>query len=109
MAACPTVWLQSNSKDLDGPFYQRTVRLLELAFDGQFHYGTGPPLPAAPSLVLTEPHPHAPDTGMFYAYVKLKEQESRNLVFLCECVLQGRTHEMSAIVPIFSRSAKWRK
>ena len=46
--------------------------------------------------------------GMFYAYVKLKEQETRNLEFLCECVMQGRTDQMK-VVPIFSRSAKWRK
>jgi len=45
---------------------------------------------------------------MFYAYVKLKEQETRNLEFLCECVMQGRTDQMK-VVPIFSRSAKWRK
>lgn len=75
---------EDNVRDLDSVFYERNVRLLELCFDGQFHY------------------------GMFYAYVKLKEQETRNLEFLCECVMQGRTDQMK-VVPIFSRSAKWRK
>ena len=41
---------------MDDAFFQRNVKVLELAFDGQFHY------------------------GMFYAFVKLKEQEVKNLV-----------------------------
>ena len=46
---------------------------------------------------------------MFYAFVKLKEQETRNLVFLSECVVQRRTEEMAHIVPIFSAAARWRR
>eukprot|EP00558_Chaetoceros_sp_UNC1202_P003340 CAMPEP_0197243484 /NCGR_PEP_ID=MMETSP1429-20130617/8924_1 /TAXON_ID=49237 /ORGANISM="Chaetoceros sp., Strain UNC1202" /LENGTH=355 /DNA_ID=CAMNT_0042703719 /DNA_START=94 /DNA_END=1158 /DNA_ORIENTATION=+ len=44
-------------KSIDDAFYERDVQALELAFEGQMHY------------------------GVFYAYVKLKEQEIRNLVW----------------------------
>jgi len=37
-----TVNVQDNVRDLDSVFYERNVRLLELCFDGQFHYGTTP-------------------------------------------------------------------
>jgi vacuolar-type H+-ATPase subunit C/Vma6 len=47
---------QGGERLVDDAFFQRNVKVLELAFDGQFHY------------------------GMFYAFVKLKEQEVKNLV-----------------------------
>jgi V-type H+-transporting ATPase subunit d len=41
----------------------------------------------------------------FYAYVKLKEQEVRNLVWICECIVQN---QRDAINNFFSDSAPWR-
>lgn len=72
------------AKSIDDAFYERDVQLLELAFESQMHF------------------------GCFYAYVKLKEQEIRNLVWITECILQGQKEEISNFVPIFSQDAPWR-
>jgi len=71
-------------KSIDDAFYERDVQALELAFEGQMHY------------------------GVFYAYVKLKEQEIRNLVWITECILQAQKDEINKFVPVFSHHAPWR-
>lgn len=71
-------------KSIDDAFYERDVQMLELAFEGQMHYGS------------------------FYAYVKLKEQEIRNLVWISECILQQQKEEINKFVPVFSFHAPWR-
>jgi len=73
-----------NDKSIDDAFFEREVQLLELAFDGQMHFGP------------------------FYAYVKLKEQEIRNLVWISECIVQQQKDEINKFVPTFSLSAPWR-
>lgn len=73
-----------NDKSIDDAFYERDVEQLELAFEGQMHF------------------------GVFYAYVKLKEQEIRNLVWITECVLQQQKDEIEKFVPVFSFNAPWR-
>jgi len=71
-------------KSIDDAFYERDVQMLELAFEGQMHF------------------------GCFYAYVKLKEQEIRNLVWITECILQQQKDEINKFVPVFSQHAPWR-
>jgi V-type H+-transporting ATPase subunit d len=74
----------SGEKSIDDAFYERDVQMNELAFEGQMHY------------------------AVFYAYVKLKEQEIRNLVWISECILQAQKDEINKFVPIFSQHAPWR-
>lgn len=70
---------------VDDAFYSREVMLCEMAFEGQFNY--------------------AP----FYAYVRLKEQEIRNIVWACETIVQKQKSKMAQhYIPIFSRMAPWR-
>eukprot|EP01092_Planopodium_desertum_P005700 TRINITY_DN23750_c0_g2_i1.p1 TRINITY_DN23750_c0_g2~~TRINITY_DN23750_c0_g2_i1.p1 ORF type:complete len:376 (-),score=95.80 TRINITY_DN23750_c0_g2_i1:43-1119(-) len=62
---------------LDTAFYQEEVRLNKLAFEQQFHY------------------------GVFYAYVKLREQETRNIVWIAECIAQDNKSKINQYIPIF--------
>jgi V-type H+-transporting ATPase subunit d len=75
----------SAEKSIDDCFYERDVQSLELAFESQMHY------------------------AVFYAYVKLKEQEIRNLVWISECILQQQKEEINKFVPVFSFHAPWRE
>lgn len=79
-------FLNSNPDEfsIDDEFYKLEVRLFELAFESQMHF------------------------GVFYAYVKLKEQEIRNLVWISECILQRRKDQISNFIPVFSTNAEWR-
>ena len=65
---------------LDDGWYHFMLELHETAFLGQCHY--------------------AP----FYAFVKLKEQEVRNLVYICECIQQNQKHKIGLYIPIFSQT-----
>ena len=71
-------------KSLEDQFFELEVNLNRLAFEQQFHY------------------------GMYYAYVKLKEQEIRNLVWISECIVQQQKDEINKFVPCFSSTAPWR-
>jgi len=73
-----------SNKSIEDAFYERETSMLELAFEGQMHF------------------------AVFYAYVKLKEQEIRNLVWISECIVQGMRDEINKFVPIFSQNAPWR-
>lgn len=73
-----------DDSSIDDDFFRHEVMNFELAFESQSHMAS------------------------FYAYVKLKEQEIRNLVWIAECILQRRKDKISNYVPLFSKSAEWR-
>lgn len=73
-----------SEKSIDDAFFEREVQMLELAFENQMHF------------------------GCFYAFIKLKEQEIRNLVWISECIVQQQKDEINKFVPCFSAQAPWR-
>jgi len=69
---------------IDDEFYRREVHLCELAFESQMHF------------------------GVFYGFLRLKEQEIRNLVWICECILQRKKDQIGNFVAVFSSNSDWR-
>ena len=75
----------SGETTLDDAFYARETMMCELAFESQFNF------------------------ACFYCYVRLKEQEIRNLVWCCETIVQKQKSKMGQhFIPIFSRNSPWR-
>eukprot|EP00386_Alphamonas_edax_P006422 GDKI01020797.1.p1 GENE.GDKI01020797.1~~GDKI01020797.1.p1 ORF type:complete len:384 (+),score=144.49 GDKI01020797.1:102-1253(+) len=65
-------------KSLEDLLYVERVQMYEMAFEQQMHY------------------------GVFYAWIKLKEQEIRNIVWIADMVLMGSKEHVDDIVPIFA-------
>lgn len=64
-------------KSMEDMLFIETAKLYELAFEEQFHY------------------------GVFYAWAKLREQEIKNIGWICNMISMGRKEFVDDIVPIF--------
>ena len=64
-------------KSLEDRFFEYEVQLCKDSFMQQCHY------------------------GVFYSYVKLKEQEIRNIVWIAECISQSQKERVHNYIPIF--------
>jgi len=67
----------NSDKSLEDSFFAYEVKLNQLCFDRQMQY------------------------GVFYSYVKLKEQEIRNIVWIAECISQQLKSKINNYIPIF--------
>lgn len=64
----------SQDKSLEDAFFEYEVHLCQQTFEKQFHY------------------------AIFYAYLRLKEQEVRNIVWICECISQKQKKRIMSFV-----------
>jgi V-type H+-transporting ATPase subunit d len=71
--------VNENQLSLEDALYRQELTMYEMAFEQQMHY------------------------GVFYAWVKLKEQEIRNILWVADMILMNRRDTcMDMVLPIFA-------
>jgi V-type H+-transporting ATPase subunit d len=68
--------ISSEDASYEDPFFEHEVKLHQMSFEQQFHY------------------------GIFYSYFKLKEQEIRNILWIAECILQDHKQDINHYIPL---------
>ncbi|KAK1938413.1 putative vacuolar ATP synthase subunit d [Babesia divergens] len=68
---------QSTEKSPEDHFYAESVKLCEECFERQLHF------------------------GIFYAWLKLKQQEIRNITWIADMILLKRPEQFARVLPIF--------
>lgn len=66
-------------KSIEDLLFVELEKLYEMCFENQFHY------------------------GVFYAWIKLGEQEVRNIEWICNMVQMGRRGDVDDIIPVFAK------
>ncbi|KAI8895555.1 V0 complex, c/d subunit of ATPase [Globomyces pollinis-pini] len=66
-----------SDRSLEDKFFEYEVYLNKKSFNQQFHF------------------------GVFYSYLRLKEQEIRNIVWIAECIAQQQKDRINNFIPIF--------
>ncbi len=66
-------------KSIEDLLFVELEKQYEMCFENQFHY------------------------GVFYAWIKLQEQELRNLEWICNMIQMGRKQDVDDIVPLFAK------
>lgn len=66
-----------SEKSLEDKFFEHEVFINKRCFNQQFNY------------------------GVFYSFLKLKEQEIRNIVWIAECIAQHQKERINNYIPIF--------
>jgi V-type H+-transporting ATPase subunit d len=65
-----------SDRSLEDKFFEFEVYLNKKSFDQQFHY------------------------GIYYSFLRLKEQEIRNIVWIAECIAQQQKERIQNFIPI---------